>query len=117
MEATQQKQPPTQQSTAPKISFPEFFDTVRREITKEKMVKKTPEGLPNIIDVQFEVSDETGQYILYVRVATKDDKEIVLPYIVEKLQKHEALGQEFDLQHPSAVDQLDFFYLIQFPRR
>lgn len=117
MEATQQKKSPKQQSEVSKASFSEFFNEIKKEISKERMVKKTPENFPNIIDVQFEVSDETGQNTLYARVATRDDKEIVLSYIVEKLQKNKVLEQEFDLQHPLSIDRLDFFYLIQFPKQ
>ena len=69
------------------------------------------------MDTQFQISDDTGQYILYARVASTDKQEIVLPYIVNKLQKHSALNQEFDLQNPISMDKIDFFWLIQFPRK
>lgn len=101
----------------PQDLFPSIFSEIKNEISRERMVKKAPEGIPNIVDIQLEASDDTGQYILYAKIATSDSKELVLPYIINKLEKHDPLIQEFDLQHPIAVDKYDIFYLIQFPRK
>ena len=97
-------------------SFPDFFNTVRNEIIKERMVLNPPKTQPNIMDVKFEVSDESGEHILYARIASTDDQNVVIPYVCEKLERHSALNQNFNLKKPTSVEKVDFYYLVQFSR-
>jgi hypothetical protein len=115
MEITPQTPIPQEKPQDVSLSIPDSFAQVKKEIAKEKMVLNTPNNQPNIIDAEFEVSDDSGQYILYARIASVDNQDLVLSHILNKLQKHSVLSQEFDLQNPLPVERVDFFYIFKFP--